>query len=335
MPKFTPEQKEEIITLKLNGTRAKEIMEKFNVSRAYIYKMLKENDIECRSEVQTNIDITEINEIDSDDIFNDLNDNEQETIDIIEMETYKPNSPEPEIEPEIEPPQIQKPFLSSINLQSSTRVNNYVSPDKLNTLKMLDSYDEIKTKTQNIQNIQSRQQIKINKDPTLSEDYPELQNTMNVIKRYIDCYYETGKLDDIVGNDKRMFVLRLNELDLYQLKVLLSNIQFKLSSSNSSKLFESGFFLVSSQIESTACYLNYDITGLTQALRHNEEIHECLKELSCKYDVTKYVSPESRLIMAVSLSAYSIYNQNNMKTKFNAFLEKPIDDKIKETYKNL
>ena len=63
MSKFTQEQKDEIITLKLNETKAKEIMQKFNVSRAYIYKMLKENDIECRSEVQTNIDITEINEI--------------------------------------------------------------------------------------------------------------------------------------------------------------------------------------------------------------------------------------------------------------------------------
>ena len=332
MPKFTPEQKEEIITLKLNGTKAKEIMEKFNVSRAYIYKMLKENDIECKSEINTNIDITEINEIDSDDIFNDLNDNQQETTD-----TIRQNTPEQEIEPEIEPeielqPQIQKPFLSSINLQSSSRVNNYVSPDKLNTLQMLNSYDEIKTKTHNTQ---SRQQIKIDKDPTLCENYPQLQNTMNVIKRYIDGYYETGKLDDIVGNDKRTFVLRLNELDLYQLKVLLSNIQFKLSSSNSSKLFESGFFLASSQIESTAGYFNYDLSGLTQALRHNEEIHECLKELSCKYDVTKYVSPESRLIMAVSLSAYSIYNQNNMKVKFNTFLEKPVDEKIQNTYKNL
>ena len=81
--------------------------------------------------------------------------------------------------------------------------------------------------------------------------------------------------------------------------------------------------------------MNYDISGLTQALRHNSEVAECLKELSCCYDVTKYVSPESRLIMSVSLSAYSIYNQNNMKTKFNTFLEKPVDDKIKETYKNL
>jgi hypothetical protein len=333
MSKFTPEQKNEIITLKLQGTKAKEIMEKFNVSRAYIYKMLKENDIDYKSEVNTQLDITEINEIDSDDIFNDLNDDATKTE---EMETYKPNSPDPEPEIELEQPQIQKPFLSSINLQSSSRVNNYVSPEKLNTLKMLNSYDEIKTKTLNTHNAQSRQtQIKIDKDPTLSEDYPDIQNTMNVIKRYIESYYDTGKLDDIVGNDKRTFVLRLNELDLYQLKVLLSNIQFKLSSSNSSKLFESGFFLISSQVESTACYLNYDITGLTQALRHNEEIHECLKELSCKYDVTKYVSPESRLIMAVSLSAYSIYNQNNMKSKFNAFLEKPVDEKIQNSYKNL
>ena len=67
---------------------------------------------------------------------------------------------------------------------------------------------------------------------------------MNVIKRYIETYYDTGKIDDIVGSDKRTFVLRLNELNLYQLKILLSNIQFKLSSSNSSKLFESGFYLM-------------------------------------------------------------------------------------------
>ena len=40
---------------------------------------------------------------------------------------------------------------------------------------------------------------------------------MNVIKRYIDTYYDSGKLDDIVGSDKRTFVLRLNELNLYQL----------------------------------------------------------------------------------------------------------------------
>ena len=79
-----------------------------------------------------------------------------------------------------------------------------------------------------------------------------------------------------------------------------------MSSSNSSKLFESGFYLMASQLESTSCYFNYDISGLTQTLRHNQEIGECLKELACQYDVTKYVSPESRLILAVTATAYSV-----------------------------
>ena len=173
-------------------------MEKFNVSRAYIYKMLKENDIECKSEVQTNIDITEVNEIDSDDIFNDLNEKYPDTPKTMEIEQ------EPEIEPEIEQPQIQKPFLSSINLQSSSRANNYVSPDKLNTLKMLNNYDEIKTKTHNTQSRQT--QIKIDKDPTLSEDYPELQNTMNVIKN-------TSKVIMIPGN--QMILQEMTKEHLY------------------------------------------------------------------------------------------------------------------------
>ena len=48
---------------------------------------------------------------------------------------------------------------------------------------------------------------------TLSDEYPEIQNTMNVIKRYIETYYDTGKIDDIVGDDKRTFVLILNEYE--------------------------------------------------------------------------------------------------------------------------
>ena len=158
---------------------------------------------------------------------------------------------------------------------------------------------------------------------------------MNVIKRYIETYYDTGKIDDIIGDDKRLFVLRLNELNLYQLKILLSNIQFKMSSSNSSKLFESGFYLMVSQVESTSCYFNYNISGLTQALRHNQEISECLKELACQYDVTKYVSPESRLIMAVTATAYSVYNNNNMRVKFDSFLSSPVSDNLRDNYKNL
>ena len=332
MPKFSQEQKNEIITLKLNGTTAKEIMEKFNVSRAYIYKMMKENDIDYKSEVNTEIDITEYKDMGSEDIFDELNDIE---IDKNEVEIDKKEVEIDINEQIVEPQPMQKPFLSTLNLDSAQRVN-YIPPEKIKALNMFAEEKPIRQPEYNRQpENNSRQQIKINSDPTLSEDYPEMQNTMNVIKRYIDTYYDSGKLDDIVGNDKRLFTYRLNELDLYQLKILLSNIQFKLSTSNCSKLFESGFYLLSHQLEATSGYLGYDIHGLTDALRHNQEVGECLKELSCLYDISKYVRPESRLLMAVSITAYSIYNNNSMKVKFDAFLDKPVDEKIQNTYKNL
>ena len=43
---------------------------------------------------------------------------------------------------------------------------------------------------------------------------------------YIEIYFETRKLDDSIGLDTRLFIMRLDELGIYQLKVLLSNMQF-------------------------------------------------------------------------------------------------------------
>ena len=337
MVKLTNDQKDEIICLKLKGEKAKEIMNKFNISRPYIYKLLKDYNIEYMSEVNSNVDITEI----EGDIFESLNDekndilvddnNTELNINNTELNlnnTEIDKKPYNNTELNINNTKIEQIPISNINLHSATRIINTVTPDKLNSLRMF--LDEPQhNKPQNIQN------IKVETDLTLSDEYPEIQNTMNIIKRYIDTYYDSGKLDDIVGSDKRTFVLRLNELNLYQLKILLSNLQFKLSSSNTSKLFESGFYLMASQVESTSCYFNYDISGLTQALRHNQEIGDCLKEMACKYDVTKYVSPESRMIMAVPMTAYSVYNNNNMRVKFDSFLSSPVSDNLKDNYKNL
>ena len=326
MTKFTKFQREEIVTLKLQGVKVKDLMDKFGISKPMIYKIMKENDVEF-SEVNTNIDIDEIQS--DDDIFEELNENikQKKEVDIIEkvdniIELPQSRPPSPTL------PQIQSMNIPTANLAK-------VNSAKLESLKLLDIAGPSKPRLQNNVMEAPKQNIRINKDPTLSEEYPDIQNTMNVIKRYIDTYYETGKLDDIIGHDKRLFVLRLNELDLYQLRILLSNIQFKLASSNSSKLFETGFFLASQQIETATGFLGYDCNGLTQALKQNDEVGECLKELSCKYDVTKYVSPESRLIMAVATTAYGIHSNNNIKVKFNNFLSQPVDEKIQNNFKNL
>ena len=70
--KLTTDQKDEIICLKLKGEKAKEIMNKFNISRPYIYKLLKDYNIESFSEV----DITEI----EGDIFESLNEEKVEEL---------------------------------------------------------------------------------------------------------------------------------------------------------------------------------------------------------------------------------------------------------------
>ena len=237
MVKLSIEEKDEIIFLKLKGEKVKEIMNKFNISRPYIYKLLKDYNIEYMSEVNSNVDITDIEH--ESDIFESLNDDKKDVLEKIVDDNLDINIPDlykiPENNTKIE----QIPIISNINLNTATRVMNTVTPEKLNSLRMFMNNDEPQQ-----QQPQKIQNIKVEKDLTLSDEYPEIQNTMNVIKRYIETYYDSGKLDDIVGNDKRLFVLRLNELNLYQLKILLSNLQFKLSSSNTSKLFESGFYLM-------------------------------------------------------------------------------------------
>ena len=69
MTKFTKFQREEIVTLKLQGVKVKDLMDKFGISKPMIYKIMKENDVEF-SEVNTNIDIDEIHS--DDDIFDEF-----------------------------------------------------------------------------------------------------------------------------------------------------------------------------------------------------------------------------------------------------------------------
>ena len=47
MVKISPDQKTEIITLKLQGMRAPELMSKFGISRAYVYIFMNENNTSC------------------------------------------------------------------------------------------------------------------------------------------------------------------------------------------------------------------------------------------------------------------------------------------------
>ena len=200
MVKLTNDQKDEIIVLKLKGTKAKEIMNKFNISRPYIYKLLKDYNIEYMSEVNSNVDITDIEH--ENDIFESLNDEKKDILEELVDDNLDKSIPEIDKKPynntelNINNTKIEQiPIISNINLNTATRV----TPEKLNSLRMFMNSDEPQhNKPQKTQN------IKVETDLTLSDEYPEIQNTMNVIKRYIETYYDSGKIDDIVGSEKEL-----------------------------------------------------------------------------------------------------------------------------------
>ena len=78
-------------------------------------------------------------------------------------------------------PLQEKPFLSALNLESAQRVETkQISPEKLKSIQMFARMDD--EKPMKTASVHSRpQQIAIKKDNTLSEEYPEIQNTMKTI----------------------------------------------------------------------------------------------------------------------------------------------------------
>ena len=128
----------------------------------------------------------------------------------------------------------------------------------------------------------------------IDEDHIEKRNLINKIKLYIDSF--ENKLHTIHGGNPIEFKHRVRELNVEQLKILLQNIQFEINAPSGQLLFNHAFFVGITQFESLSCSYNYDIKGLTDILKQDQNVHDSLKELSCQIDLSAYTTPEMRLI---------------------------------------
>ena len=173
----------------------------------------------------------------------------------------------------------------------------------------------------------------INISGIVDEDYIEKRNLINKVKLYIDSF--ENKLHSIHGGDPITFKHRLRELGVDQLKILLQNIQFEINAPSGQILFNHAFFVGVSQFESLSCSYNYDIKGLSEMLKQDQNVNDSLKELSCQIDLSAYTTPEMRLLSSVLLCTMSVYNNNKLSKKMNDFLNEEIPENIEEKYKNL
>lgn len=201
-------------------------------------------------------------------------------------------------------------------------------------LEMMDSVEKMGS-SESVQKpvIQSKPPRKIMVDRLTDKDYQSKQNVIGQVKRYLSEF--ENELFNIHQGDVFLFTHRLQELDLDQLKILLSNIEFELNNKQVTSVFNKTFFITISQVEMLSINYGYNVKGLTQHLEQDQSVKQALRELSCKYDITQYTSPEVRLALAVVMTAYGLYSQNTLSAKMNDFLNEPVSPDLDERFKDL
>jgi hypothetical protein len=219
-------------------------------------------------------------------------------------------------------------------VQNSTFSNIHGKMDIINKLDLFNekvSHKPVQQQNQSFHQPQHQpKKIMIN---GIEDDYIKKRNLVNKCKLYIDEFPE--RLNNLHGGDPATFKHRLRELDCNQLEILIENIKFEISAPSTKILFNNAFFILMNQTESLSNSFGYNINGLSEQLKKNNDVNDALRELSCQFDLTNYTTPEIRLGSAILLTAMSIYNTNKISQNFDNYLEKPIDPDIQEQFKNL
>ena len=116
------------------------------------------------------------------------------------------------------------------------------------------------------------------------------------IRNYIDCFSDNEIIQSICNN-VTLFKQKLYEKDLAGLTVIYEEIQIGI---NQSKDFEQFMYLFSSSLQITefvsSLLLGLNITGLKDELL-NEISEFDLRQLACELSLSRYISPQKRIML--------------------------------------
>ena len=131
----------------------------------------------------------------------------------------------------------------------------------------------------------------------LTEEEKRLRRDMIIkIRNYIDCFSDNEIILSMCGNPST-FKQKLYEKDLANLTIIYEEIQIGI---NQSKDFEQFMYLFSSTLQITefisSILLGMNITGLKDELL-NEISEFDLMQLSCELSLSRYISPQKRIML--------------------------------------
>ena len=331
MVKLTNELRQQIIKLLNDKKPTGVIMDELHVSRSMVQRIRNDNKInELDNDIEVDIHKSNIEEIEDEEI-NELFDNINKQP--IHKQPTEPIQQRPTERP-IQQQSTERPKIDVFdNIEGKINLIDKLGLDDNKPINKSFNQPSFNQPSFNQQVQQVKQHIPRTINIGIDEDHIEKRNLSNKIKLYIDSF--TDKLHTIHGGDPITFKHRLRELNVDQLKILLQNIQFEINAPSGQILFNHAFFVGISQFESLSCSYNYDIKGLSEMLKQDQNVNDSLKELSCQIDLSAYTTPEMRLLSSVLLCTMSVYNNNKLSKKMNDFLNEEIPENIEEKYKDL
>lgn len=195
----------------------------------------------------------------------------------------------------------------------------------------------------------------LDKTPTEPEDLGEKNETPN---HYIS---ETGEELSAEDRQKKMiermklknkimryrelfphhlahFEYKMQEIDAMserEMEFLIEELSVAVNTRNSSGLTKMLYFESCKFLEVGGTMVGMHITGLSEALRQNQAIHDVLNELSLKYESDMFMMPEIRLAYLTCTTAISLHKLNSNANIIGDFLKKEVPKSMTDEYKDL
>ncbi len=209
------------------------------------------------------------------------------------------------IQPEIETNDDLPKSIHKRNRQPSSRAMNIFKKIQNNEITTIDTDVMLEPKTTKSKSIDNSN--------TEVKDKILLQHK---IKQYKILFPDELKKYKVKPNSS---VVKLKE-HLEEIEVLIN------LSSVDTFIMDSIFYCIKVVEGVSARTKNYNIQGLADILKDNEQFMKLCKQLYLKYNTFENVPPEYQLIMIVSTSAYICMQKNKHKADINDLLNQPYEE---------
>lgn len=127
----------------------------------------------------------------------------------------------------------------------------------------------------------------------------------------------------------------ISSLSMTELETLLQEVQIVVETRNSGNMLKFYYIGGIDVVERVAPIVGMNLRGLSEIMKNNDPIQECLNELSIKYDVLSAQPVEARLAFLTLNTILAVNNRNKQTESINKIVEGKVSKTVVDEFKDL